>query len=32
MKLEDMEIYNISMEIGDEMINNYINTLESKTL
>jgi hypothetical protein len=31
MKLEDMEIYNILMEIGDEMMNNYINTLESKT-
>jgi hypothetical protein len=31
MKLEDMEIYNISMEIRDMMMNNYINTLKSKT-
>lgn len=31
MKLEDMEIYNILMEIGNEMMNNYINTIKSKT-
>lgn len=31
MKLEDMEIYNISMEKLEVKMNNYINTLESKT-
>lgn len=31
MKLEDMEIYNISKEKLEVKMNNYINTLESKT-